>query len=137
MTHHSNHQKYLSVTVSSPGWVDSEDVQYLMPPAQWVGPSFSFVKTLKAGEIIDGSVETLSPQAGETGRTGSWSFEILDWEGGSAQSWQGQWRTNNSHQFNYTVPSNGVYRIRVTNNSDYQPILFIRISPTGWAYRES
>jgi len=105
---------------------------YLKPGAA-VGASFSISKVLEAGEEVSGFVEIYDPQSHKTDYSYACYFEVLNPEGKTIYSWQGNYEHDNNHEFSFNATDTGKYIIKITHHSNYRKALYVKILPPGWA----
>jgi len=108
-----------------------QEIKYTMPVGEISGSVVSFSNVLNRGDIVEGFVE-LTGQYYSLDRSFRWTFEILGPEGRQADVFRGDWVRRNHHDFSFTAPYTGSYKIRVRHNSLYDKYLTIQISPKGW-----
>ena len=91
-----------------------------------------YTNELKRGDNVDGFVE-LTGEYRSQDWSFRWTFEILGPEGRQIEYWGGgHWVKRPHHDFSFTAPYNGTYKIRVRHDSSYDKYLVIEIRPKGW-----
>lgn len=108
-----------------------QEITYTMPTGTISGSVVSFSNILNRGDIVEGFVE-LTGQYYTTDWSFRWTFEILAPEGRRVDVFHGHWVRRNHHDFSFTAPYTGSYKIRVRHNSSYDKYLVIKIRPKGW-----
>ena len=111
--------------------LQSQTIQYTMPVGSFLGVNVSYARTLRGGDVVNGSVQ-LTGKAQSRDYSYYWRFQVLGPDGESVYDWTGNWMSNNYHSFQFTASNTGTYRIVVTHHSLYQKYLTIQITPPGW-----
>jgi len=104
---------------------------YLKPGAV-VGATFSISKVLEVGEEVNGFIEICDTESHSTDYSRYFFFEVLNPEEKTIYSWEGNYRSDNNHEFSFDVSDTGKYIIKITHHSNYRKTLYVKILPPGW-----
>lgn len=108
-----------------------QTIKRIMPPGAAVQNTISFSNQLKAGQRIQGFVElTGDTPPGE--EIYVWSFSIIGPRTTIVENWRGNVVSTQHHDFDKVVPVDGVYVMKVEDNSRIERSLTIQIQPGGW-----
>jgi transglutaminase-like putative cysteine protease len=108
-----------------------QTLSYTMSAGGAVTSKVYYTNTLNAGDVVSGYIELTGK---DYGSDWSYSFSVyfVSPTGNTIHTWSGNYVTDNHHDFSFTVPTSGVYKLYVAHNSSYQKHLTGEISPTGW-----
>lgn len=97
-----------------------------------VGTSFTISKTL-SGAFLHCFVEVNDLESHNTEYSYDCYLEVLNPDEKTIYSWKGNYELDNNHRFDFYAGDSGKYIISFTHHSLYPKILYIKISPRGWA----
>jgi len=118
-------------TPAPPPVPDIERLEYTMSAGGALGRTVFYTNILKAGDRVDGFIELTGTDYGADWSY-NWNFSFVSPRGETVHAWAGNYVTDNHHEFSFTIPSDGLYKLNVTQNSNYQKELVIEIQPSGW-----
>jgi len=105
-----------------------------MPIGSVSTSSVSYTKRLEAGEDVRGFIR-LTGKYSSVDWDHTCCFKVFDPRTNCIHKWCGEFKEGGFyHEFSFTAPYEGEYRLQVQHWSNYSRRLHIEIQPPGWGY---
>jgi hypothetical protein len=120
---------------TTPAPATYEVIEYVIKKGNVQGRYFDYYKNLTEGDVISGNLQINV----ENGNECTWYFQIVNYSGEIVRSWMGCDNPLGCQHymdlnFSYTVKTTELYHIRFLNYSNYNLIVYIKMTPSGWRF---